>query len=84
MIMMILSFSMKGIDFEFQILHVSIEYPLIEFEFEDVQALHHFESIIKDFNDHAENKQIETDYDNAKTIKFPLEFMDGLDLEIEE
>ena len=32
---MILSFSMKGIDFEFQILHVSIEYPLIEFEFED-------------------------------------------------
>lgn len=81
---MILSFSMKGIDFEFQILHVSIEYPLIEFEFEDVQALHHFESIIKDFNDHAENKQIETNYDHEKSIKFPLEFVDGLDLEIEE
>ena len=81
---MILNFSMKGIDFEFQILHVSIEYPMIEFEFEDVQALHHLESIIKDFNDPAGNKQIETNYDHEKSIKFPLEFVDGLDLEIEE
>ena len=80
---MILSFEMKGICFEFQITHVSIEYPLIELEFEDVQSLHHLESIIRDSNRNADNKSIETEYEKT-SIKFPLEFFDGMDFEFEE
>lgn len=82
---MILSFEMKGIDFEFQITHVSIEYPLIEFEFEDVQALHHFESIIKDFNFNGDGvaESIKTEYEKT-TISFPVEFINRLKLEVEE
>ena len=78
--MMYMNFNYKNIDFEFPIERIGIEYPSIIVVFENVQDLHHFESILKEHN--GKDHKFEFDKDDEYTIQAPLEFLDKMDVNI--
>ena len=79
---MMLSFNHKKIDFEFPIERIDIEFPSISIVFENVQDLHHFERILKEHNGKTDG--ITCGYDVEYSIQSPLEFLDGIEVNIED
>ena len=78
---MILSFNHKKIDFEFPIERIEIDYPNISIVFENIQDMHHFESILKEHND--KEHKFEFEHADEFSIKTPLEFLDKIQVMFE-
>ena len=79
---MYMNFNHKGIDFEFQIERIDIEYPNISIVFENEQNMHHFQSILKEHN--GKEHDFEFEHEDEFTIKAPLEFIDKIDVNFQE
>ena len=70
------------IEFEFPIGNIEIDYPIIFIEFENLQDMHHFDRILKEQCN--EDKGIHVEFDEKYVIQAPLEYLQGLDLYIQD
>ena len=77
-----MNFNHRNIDFEFQIERIDIEFPSISIVFENIQDMHHFQSILKEHN--GKGHDFEFEHADEFSIKAPLDFLDNIDVNFQE